>query len=437
MKRKWRWPAAGIVGLIVAVSLFVIPALGEDTITSDVGTLRLHMANDGDRLVYDPVAAGPNLTQTLTQSSCKLSSSGASLVAFSASSSNASKKPFHGLKDHRIGVGQNGEGNGEPCARINGDLGQKLTLSLTGSLAEESIGYAEIDLGFKFNGDAVLELRNGGTTGTLVDTVDVPCSGLSDCGPDSGGTDNERVILWLDPADDPGPGDWQAFQIAGTFDTIVIMPGASSANGVVSLEAGFNGSPAGKVGAELGTVDTLFTLVEAFDGEIDCTETEVLVEGETASMQVTRGFDTNGGCKGPPDGLLFTFDSGTEGDELFVDFITEPVDSDPDTIAQFLELITWNFEDPPNVPGEDQNKTLSYDDHVGSGKRVMPWCLADPRDENGDLPVGTSGDPVDTDAYLPSGHTSCLIETTSHVTILGDFVKKDLVYNVGDGKRWS
>jgi hypothetical protein len=392
------------------------------------------MANDGDRLVFDPLAAGPNLTQTLTQANCRLSSSGASLAAFSASSSNASKKPFTGLKDHRLGVGQNGEGTGEPCARINGDLGQKLTFSLTGSLAGGSIGYAEIDLGFKFNGSAVLQLKKGGAS---VGTVSVPCSSASDCGPDSGGSDNRRVILWVDPADNPGAGNWHGAQVPGVFDTVIIKPASSSSKGVVSLEAGFQGAPAGPVGTSLGTVDTLFKLVEPFDGEIACGETEPLDEGQDATLEITRGFDTNGDCKGPPAGLLFNFDSGVEGDELFVDFIAEPVDADPDTVAQFLEVITWNFDDPPSVPGEDQHKTLSYDDHVGSGKRVMPWCLADPRDEDGDLPVGTSGDPVDTSAYLPAGHTSCLIESTSYVTILGDFVKKDLVYNVGDGKRWT
>jgi hypothetical protein len=416
--------------LVVAVSLFVIPAIGEDTVTGEVGTLRLHLANDGDRLVYDPVADGePNLTQTLSQSGCKLSSSGDSLVAFSASSSQSSKKPFPGLKDHRIGVGQNGEGNGEPCARINGDLGQTLTLGLTGALNGQSIGYAEIDLGFKFNGSAVLQLNKAGV---LVDEVSVPCSSASDCGPDSGGSDNRRVILWLNPADDPGAGMWHSEQIAGMFDTIVIKPGASSSNGVVSLEGGFNGSPAGPVGTALGTTDTLFVLVQPFDGEIDCEETEALDEGGDATLEITRGFDTDGGCKGPEDGLLFNFESGVEGDELFVDFVTEAATGE--TLAQFLEVITWNFDSPPDVDGGDpQHGTLSYDDHVGAGKRVMPWCLADPREAGGGLPGGV----VDTSLYLPAGHTSCLIEADSHVTMLGDFVKVDVVYNIGDGKRWS
>ena len=49
-------------------------------------------------------------------------------------------------------------------------------------------------------------------------------------------------------------------------------------------------------------------------------------------------------ARAPTDGLLFNFEAGTEGNELFVDFITEPVDENPDTVAQFLEVITWRFD---------------------------------------------------------------------------------------------
>jgi hypothetical protein len=176
----------------------------------------------------------------------------------------------------------------------------------------------------------------------------------------------------------------------------------------------------------------LFKLVEPFDGEIDCGETEPLDEGGDASMEITRGFDTDGGCKGPNQKLLFNFETGEDEIGLFVDFIAEPVDGD--SVAQFIEVITWIFDAPPEVPeGESQLGSLSYDDHVGAGRRVMQWCLADPRDEEGNLPGGA----VNINLYLPSGHTSCLIETSGHVTMLGDFIKTDVVYNIADGKRWS
>jgi hypothetical protein len=445
MKRR-RWWLAGAAGVAAAVSLLMVPALGNGPIKTELGVLQLHLDSDGDSAIFDPIAPGSNQVQMLTAPGCRLTSTGASLVSFAASSTQTNSNPFPGLKDHGIGVGQTGEGNGEPCARINKDLGQVLTVGLTGALNGRAVSYAEIDLGFKFNGSATLQLfRSGAQVG---EDITVPCSGASDCGPDSGGSDNERVILWLDPEDDPGvEGHWQAFPISGVFDTIVIKPSDSvpAAKGVVSLEGGFNGSPAGPVGSLLGTDDTLFRVVDAFDGEIACGQTEPL-EGEDATFSVTRGFDTNGECKGPTDGLLFTFDAGTEGDELFVDFITEPVDENPDTVAQFLEVITWHFESAPDVDaGDDQHRTLSYDDHVGDPKRVMPWCVSDPRDEDGNLPVGTVPDPVDPFAYVPAGHTSCLIESSSRVTgltdilryPLGTFIKVDVVYNFGDGKRWS
>jgi hypothetical protein len=428
MKRGLRWSLAGVVGLIVAVGLLVIPALGDSPVMVEVGTLRLHLNADGDRVVFDPVAPGPNLVQTLSQSNCKLSSSGDSLVGIVGSGTQVNKKPYAGLKDHRIGVGQTGEGNGEPCARINRDLGQALTVNLTGALNGQSTSYAEIDLGFKFDGDAVLQLKKDGT---LVDTITVPCSGASDCGPDSGGIDNERVILFLDPADDPGAGHWQSFAIDGAFDTIVIKPGTAASSGVVSLEGGFDGAPPGPLGSTLGTSDTLFQVVEAFDGEIDCGETTTLGGGDDPTFQTTRGNDTDGNCKGPVDGLLFNFEAGEEGTRKFVDFVTDPVDGNPATVAQFLEVITWTFDDPPAVPGEDQFRTLSYDDHVGAGERVMPWCLKDPR-VGGVLPS-----PLNPATVLPVGHTSCLLESKSYVTLLGDFVSIDTVYNIGDGKRWG
>jgi hypothetical protein len=423
------WSLTGVVGLAVAVGLWVIPALGDGPVTVETGTLRLHLNSDGDKVIFDPIAPGADVVQTLSQSKCKLTSSGASLVGFSAAATQANKNPYPGLKDHRIGVGQTGEGNGEPCARINRDLGQELTLALTGALQSLAVDYAEIDLGFKFDGDAILVLKRGAV---VVDTITVPCNGFSDCGPDSGGSDNERVILYLTGTTPPGPGHWQSFPIAGAFDSITIKPGTAASAGSVSLEAGFGGSPPGPVGAALGTNDTLLEVVEAFEGEIDCGETEIIIESENATFQTTRGFDTNGGCKGPEDGLLFSFEAGTDGDELFVDFITEPVDSLPATVAQFVEVITWRFATPPNVSGgEAQLGTLSYDDHVGAGKRVMPWCLKDPR-VGGSLPA-----PINPATVLPAGHTSCLLESEGNVTFLGDFVKVDVVYNIGDGKRWS
>ena len=214
--------------------------------------------------------------------------------------------------------------------------------------------------------------------------------------------------------------------------------------GVVSLEGGSNGSLPGPKADDFATDDdTIFRVVDAFDGEITCGQTETL-EGGDVTLTITRGDDTDGGCKGFAERLLYNFEAGTEGTELFVDFVTEPVVAEPDAVAQFLEVITWRFEDPPNVdaePPQPQHRTLFYDDHLTEteNKRVMPWCLADPRvDGSNALPAGNPAD------YVPLGHTSCLISSSSRVTGFldfgiepGTFIKVDTVYNFGDGKRWT
>jgi hypothetical protein len=146
---------------------------------------------------------------------------------------------------------------------------------------------------------------------------------------------------------------------------------------------------------------------------------------------ITRAGDTDGGCKGPENGLLFNFETGVEDGRKFVDFVTEPVDGDDSTMAQFLEVITWTFDEAPSVEGGSQFIPISYDDHVGDGIRLMPWCLTDPR-VGGALPS-----PLDPDTVLPAGHTSCLLESDNHFSLLGDFVSVDTVYNVGDGKRYK
>jgi hypothetical protein len=186
MRKGLRWPLAGAVGLLIAVSLLVIPAMGQGTVTGEVGVLRLHLNSDGDRIVFDP-STGPDLTQTLTQTNCKLASTGDSLVSLVGSGTYPTKKPFAGLKEHRIGVGQNYEGTGEPCARINKDLGQKLTLGLLGGLADTDLGYADNTLVFYIWGDngSSGEGQNGTISELLAQngiptTVDMHIAALED-----------------------------------------------------------------------------------------------------------------------------------------------------------------------------------------------------------------------------------------------------------------
>jgi hypothetical protein len=416
VRRRRFWSLAGVAGLVAAVSLLVVPALGQNPIVAETGELRLDMDSNPDRFVLFNSAGVEQNQQLLTASNCKLGTAAVTgpLVKVAASGLPTNKNPFPGLKDHRLGVGQNGEGTGEKCAQINRDKSQSLTLSLTGELEGQSIGYAELNLEFKFNGDVTLETS---LAGNPVDTITVDCNDASDCGPDSGGSDNKLVILTFTSVDPDVP------SINGVFDKIVIKPGDDSPNGAISLEG-----------------STLFRLVEAFDGEIACGESTLPLGGGNATSTITRGDDTDGGCKGVDGKLLYNFDSGTDGTELFVDFFTEPIDEINTTVAQFLEVITWEFTSPPAAPS--QHRILSYDDPplnnaTDVGKQPMPWCKEDPRvgdpEVNGGLPSG----PVVTSDYLPGNHTSCLIDVHSHVNPDGTFTTVHTIYNIGDGKRWS
>ncbi len=248
MKRRRFWSLAGVAGLVAAVSLLVVPALGQNPIVAETGELRLDMDSNPDRFVLFDTAGVEQNQQLLTASNCKLGTASVTgpLVKVAASGLPTNKNPFPGLKDHRLGVGQNGEGTGEKCGQINRDKSQALTLSLTGELEGQSIGYAELNLEFKFNGDVILQTS---LAGNPVDTITVDCNDASDCGPDSGGSDNKLVILTFTSADPDVP------SITGVFDKIVIKPGDDSPNGAISLEG-----------------NTLFRLVEAFDGEIACGE---------------------------------------------------------------------------------------------------------------------------------------------------------------------
>ena len=59
-----------------------VPAFGDGPITAELGTVRLHLDSDGDKVIFDPTAPGSNQIQTLTAPNCKLTSTGASLVGF-------------------------------------------------------------------------------------------------------------------------------------------------------------------------------------------------------------------------------------------------------------------------------------------------------------------------------------------------------------------
>jgi hypothetical protein len=392
-----RWSLLKAMAALIAVALVVVvaPAFGTDRVTVDIGVLHLHLDADGDSLRFDPTSGAPSLNQGLgVAGQCRLTSSGPdSLVTFSATSANPTRNPYPGLKDHRIGVGQTGEGNGEPCARINKDLGQVLTMQLTGALAgNRVVTYAEIVLGFKFNGEARLGLY---LDGALVQTVTIPCSG-SDCGPDSGAADNKRVILDHDPSTAPNaPAGWPADSAFQTplFDEIRLEANTPS-NGAVSLEDGLAGTARGPLGTDLNTSDSLFVIAEVFDGEIDCGDTVSETQGAVVGV-ITRFENTDGGVCTPKP-----YDLDVVGDT--VSFIA------PGTQSGAFEAVITFSPDPAKNTLNQVEQGIEYDPENDGTFVPMLWCEGDPFLNP---PTPGSLDP----SVVPEGETACIVSSTTEV----------------------
>ena len=161
-------------------------------------------ANDtqGDRFVLIQGGSSTH-TQTLTkQGACGIGSSGPLLVAFSATA--YPNNPAPGLKDHIFGVTAQGEGNGTPCSRIDGDASgrnEKLIIELAGpTIGNWYADYAQFGIKLKFGATGTIQALLDGTPVTGLSKT-VSCTG-GDCGPDSG---NDRVLFELGAKSGGGP----------------------------------------------------------------------------------------------------------------------------------------------------------------------------------------------------------------------------------------
>jgi hypothetical protein len=158
-----------------------------------------------------------------------------------------------------------------------------------------------------------------------------------------------------------------------------------------------------------------------------CYDPNVITSGGTVDLgnfTITRGSDD----KGP---LAFTFDTGYDQatDRFFVDF--QAFGGAQTEKARFLEIILWNLDTPP-PNANPQERPLYYDDHVGKGERLMPWCKEDLWNET----TRSAFFPAKSVNPLPYGHTSCRIYTETEVTATG-LVSRDYVFTEIDGARWK
>ena len=192
----------------------------------EVGVVRLHMANDGKYVRFDPAKPAGGYTvgtpSPIAVSACNATVSCPRAVT-PTPAPNTGKL---GLVDNGLGVQVKGEGNGTPCGRVDG-LSQALTLQLAAPLATDEMDYAELDIEVKGGGTVRADLYYGPT---LVGTELLATTGVSDSGPDSADGDNYRfrvppwrkvaffnkIVLKLDA---PTPGGAFSWPAATTFYT--------------------------------------------------------------------------------------------------------------------------------------------------------------------------------------------------------------------------
>jgi len=348
----------GAIGALVALIAVVVSLVAVTVASGDVGgefsppdggLLQLQVG-DGDQFVYTPAGGGSVTTQTIdpAQGCSVMLDPSPSTELVSLETTPAAPQGKLGLFANGLGVKVNKEGNGQPCGRVD-TTSQELTLSLSGNLAGKQVEVAELDIEGKFNVTVVADLYLGGTGGLLVASPELLTGSNSDSGPDSADGDNFRWVI-----------------DEGIFDTIVLRVSPSTPDGAFSLEAGADGTAAGPIGAGLGTLDTVFQLVEV-SGLLNCGDSVVEDGGGTGAVPIAlldRGDNELSSCALVPY-VLDTFVSGDQFAALDVD-LTEQED------ATFAITIIWLPE--PSPPG---STTIDF----GTGPTTPVWCggsLADP-----------------------------------------------------------
>ena len=429
-----------VFGLIVGG---ITPASGQTSgstsTLADAGVLRLRLGPQ-DHFRFESLSGSATTRSITVANGCRVASqTSPALVSFSTDPTNA----FTGLVSDGIGVRGSGEGNGQPCGRI--DDSQKLIMNLGPGLDGKLIDFAEIDVELKFA--ATLSIQ-----GYLVDEEGVASpvgspstydSTGSDSGPDSGDNDNYRVRF---PED-------------GSFTAVNRLVFSIATTGAASLEGGADGTEAcdatdsAACDPGLGqtidddpttevietTSDSLFHLVEA-DGVLDCDDNDpesggFTQGGDGTPLTTIERFDNADGSTCVPIPYNQDSNTGTEFCDPEGEFFLQCILLQKDLLgqdAQFLWTVAWEPEE-----GEYQESETEFD--FGNGFQTLQLCLAD-TDEDGDPGFGLpelppTADPGDPPTALDPW---CVVSTSTDLQIdTGLVIVTETFYGRGDptGRR--
>lgn len=418
--------AAAVGVLTLGLLAWLLPATpataqqGGTGALADGGVLQLHLGSTGDApqdyLAFrapDPLessgyAASFSQRQSIGNGAgCRIAlgtvaAAADPLVTLSAATASGSN-PQVGFVSDGIGVGQNGEGNGQPCGRIDKPPGQMLTMSLGTALGGKVIDYAEIDVELKFG--ATLRIT-GLLNGTPVGTPETYASTGSDSGPDSTDGDNYRIRF-------PKSGTTLVNQLKFEIDTTGAASLEGGADGTSLCDGlqqdGVTGDPNEEgcldfsLGQTLdGTTDSLFHLLEV-DGILDCPSGQGTFEAseqdpgvvESMLTRQENAIDPETGEPFPCTPIPFNLDSGEGATPGCTPGSPQCILLQKDILGQatqFIWKVTWNPEstDYPETPTEfdfDLDGTFAAlqpceADSDGDGLPQLPLTLAtdDPSD---------------------------------------------------------
>jgi uncharacterized repeat protein (TIGR01451 family) len=270
-----RFGAAGLGITVLTVALIAALLTSSTTAGSSFvprGQLEL-VANDtdGDGFVFTPSGGTPLFEEFSSNNQSRLieTPATADLTELIPAGRGSGGQLYVGLKDHRIGVRAQGEGNGTPAVQIN-NVGiiadnQSLTIKLNGSdLGGAAATNGQIALKMKFGATARLRpLFEGAPIG---DGTLVECSGGSgsDCGPDSDGDLKTGLV---------GDGSY-------LFDAVEISIDQPE-DGAVSL-------------VSTGSTSTWFNIAEPADYDLSVTKVvddATPIEGDTVTYTITVTYE--------------------------------------------------------------------------------------------------------------------------------------------------
>lgn len=174
-----------------------------------------------------------------------------------------------------FGVRSSGDGNGEPCARVEASDGEAISVKLGTAMFGYLMTAVDVDLELKGNAVVYVEYLY---QGSIVDDHTFDPESPSDDGPDSGDLDNWRYFHR--PTDGEAP---------VLFDEVKFTP----TNGTLSLEGGSDGTDPGSL--DPGNNWSQFEVVPTYDGDINCGDTETISEeGIATSGDVTMHSENDG-----------------------------------------------------------------------------------------------------------------------------------------------